>query len=218
MPKQNAYALAMIAIAIPDAALATQDLRGRFEGTAPVRRVVVNNNFAQACLPALARAAARVNAVGSKFTISYTNPNWTTQTHASAPNSFPDTIVEPGAVSVVGRLAETGYVMKSTTPTATTGGVPYIAAADITVNRDVLLYNSGTAGGQFHCPTAAATAVPGNRYDMEYTFTHELTHVAGLLHNTTAGCLMYSTQNGGIATPAYCADESGMMINLYGRR
>lgn len=211
-------ALLSASLAATTSAYAQQALNGRWEGAAPIRMIVVNNGFSQSCLPALTRAVSRNNAVGAKFTLSYTSPGWTSYTHASAPNSYANSIVESGTVSVAGRLAEVGYVFKTTAPKATTSGVPYFTAADIIVNKDVLLYNSGTAGGQFHCPASGGTAVPTNKYDMEYTFTHELAHIAGLGHNSSAGCLMYTTQNFGAVTPAFCASESGMILNVYGRR
>lgn len=197
---------------------AQQTLNGRWEGTAPIRKVVVNNSFSQSCLPSLSRAAARINGVGAKFTLSYTNPSWTSYTGSSAPNNYANTIIEAGTVSVPGRLAEVGYIMKTTAPTATSTGVPYFASADMRVNRDILLYSTGTAGGQFHCPSTAATTVPSEKYDMEYTFTHELFHVAGLGHTNNTGCLMYTSQPLGSATPVFCGDESGMLLNIYGRR
>jgi hypothetical protein len=211
-----ATGVCLVALAGP--AFAQQALKGRWEGAAPLRKIVANNSFAQSCLPALARATARLNAVGAKFTLTYSNPSWTTYSHASAPNGYANTIVEAGSVSVPGRIAEVGYGYKTVAPTATVSGIPYFTFADMIVNRDVLLYASGTAGGQCHCPASSGAAVPSQRYDMEYTFTHELSHVAGLGHNPTSGCLMYETQNLAAGTPAFCADESGMLLNVYGRR
>jgi len=94
---KNFYRVAAATVAaacLPAAANAQIGVLGVWEGTAPSRTIVVNNNYPQACLPSLSRAVGRFNAVGSKLTINYTNPSWTSYTIDSAPNAYSNTIVE----------------------------------------------------------------------------------------------------------------------------
>lgn len=218
---KNLYRVAAATLAaacFPAAAHAQIGVLGVWEGTAPSRTIVVNNNYPQACLPSLSRAVGRFNAVGSKLTINYTNPSWTSYTIDSAPNTYTNTIVEARAMSVPGRAAEVSHGPKTTAPTMRSDGVPYLAYADIAVNRDTIFYASGYSGGQFYCPATGGTAVRSGSYDMEYTFTHEVTHVAGVDHNPNPGTLMYKDIPGQTQTPAYASDESGLILRLYGRR
>jgi hypothetical protein len=218
---KNLYRVAAATVAaacLPAAAQAQIGVLGVWEGTAPSRTIVVNNNFPQACLPSLSRAVGRFHAVESKLTINYTNPSWTSYTIDNAPNTYSYTIVEAKTMSVPGRVAEVGHGHKTTAPTMRSDGVPYLAYADLAVNRDVIYYASGYSGGQFHCPATGGTAVRSGSYDMEYTFTHEVTHVAGVDHNPNPGTLMYREITGNTPTPAYGSDESGLVLRLYGRR
>jgi len=219
MKKLYRVAAATVAAAcLPAAAHAQIGVLGVWEGTAPSRTIVVNNNFPQACLPSLSRAVSRFNAVGSKLTINYTNPSWTSYTIAGAPNTYTNTIVEATTMSAPGRVAEVSQGPKTIAPTMRSDGVPYLAFADLKVNRDVIFYASGYSGGQFHCPATGGTPVRSGSYDMEYTFTHEVTHVVGVDHNPNPGTLMYREITGNAQTPAYASDESGLIIRLYGRR
>jgi predicted Zn-dependent protease len=43
-------------------------------------------------------------------------------------------------------------------------------------------------------------------------------HVAGIDHNPNTGCVMYYQIPANTATPAFCSDESGLILRLYGRK
>lgn len=147
---KNFYRVAAAATAaacLPATAQAQIGVLGVWEGTAPSRTLVVNNNYPQACLPALTRAVARFNAVGSKLTINYTNPSWTSYTIQGAPSTYANTIVEATTMSVPGRVAEVSQGPKTTSPTTRSDGVPYLGFADLKVNRDLIFYASGYSGG-----------------------------------------------------------------------
>lgn len=96
---------------------------GRWEANVVNRKVAANDGLPQGCLPTITRAVSRVNGMGSQFTMSYTNPTWTSYTNQTAPNDYPNTIVYAATMSVPTRVAETALSYKTTAPLASPAGI-----------------------------------------------------------------------------------------------
>jgi hypothetical protein len=199
----------------------------------------VNNNFPQSCIPAIQRAlgnisnAAHSDGRRSTFRASMLSSYWTAYGwdsgtgRSTVPNNYQYSVVlaKPGsAMSRPGRIAETSIAIVRNpdgTPKPFFDGYHFNGYQDMEFNADIFYYNTGQAGGGFHCPATRSTA-PSNLWNMENIAGHETAHWSGMLHNARTGSLMADTITQ--TDPAYKAlvapgdDEIVMLIRLYGLR
>lgn len=238
--RRVAFGCGLLAMAlVPAAAQAQIGITAIPENKADFPSVQINNNFSSTCVPAIQRALAHVSNAAtsdgrrSTFKVAllpsyWTAYGWNSSTgRSTVPNNHQYSVIfaKPGsAMKVAGRLAETGLLLVKNPdgqPKAFPDGFHFYNHGDMEFNQDVFYFNTGKAGGGFHCPATSSPA-PSDQWSMDNVAAHEAAHWSGMNHNPSYPTLMYrefSQTDVNFKTMIPLNDEEvATMIRLYGQR